>query len=113
MYERGFKVECSIDWTERKIYYYDQFTDRILDNMVSNLEKYADKTYPVEICSFNNGCYYGISVKNIRSHCYDKTKSNGVGIENIRNMMKDMKGKCTVRQTKNEFIISLLFCNTI
>lgn len=107
--EYGFVVECDIDWKIIQICYNDFCLDRILDNIVSNIEKYADKTYPVLIRSVESDNSAGISIKNTLSPFYDEAESSGVGIENIRTMMQRMNGKCSVNYTKTEFEILILF----
>ncbi len=107
--EQGFDVKCNIDWAEMQISYNDLFLDRILDNIVSNIEKYADRSYPVEISSACDDCYTGISVKNKKKLYHYTKESSGVGIKNIREMMRYMNGKIKVDHTKTVFEISLLF----
>ena len=41
--EHGFAVECDIDWIETQIRYNDLYLNRILDNIASNINKYAEK----------------------------------------------------------------------
>jgi signal transduction histidine kinase len=108
----GFPVECDIDWRETQIRYNDLFLNRILDNIVSNIDKYAEKSYPVIMRSVDTGYYIGVSVKNIQSSCCDCAESNGVGIESIRAMMRQMSGSCTIKQTETAFEITLLFPKT-
>ena len=41
--EHGFAVECDIHWIETQIRYNDLYLNRILDNIASNINKYAEK----------------------------------------------------------------------
>ena len=107
--EHGFAVECDIDWIETQIRYNDLYLNRILDNIASNINKYAEKKYPVIMSSVYTDHFIGISVRNFRSSGCDHTESNGIGIESSRTMMRQMNGRCTVKQTETAFEITLLF----
>ena len=102
--EQGFTVQCDIDWAETEISYNELYLNHIMDNIVSNIDKYAEK-----IRSVYTDHFIGISIKNNQSICYDCTDSNGVGIESIRTMMRQMNGRCTVEQTETVFEITLLY----
>ena len=39
----------------------------------------------------------------------EKTQSNGIGLQSIKNMMEKMTGKCAVMKEKNGFRITILF----
>lgn len=105
----GFTVECGIDWKETPIGINELYLDRVLDNIVSNIEKYAEKSHPVEILSvWENHCA-GIAVKNKKSSVSVRSDSNGVGIESICTLMRKMKGTCIVDQTETVFEILVLF----
>lgn len=107
--EHGFAVECDIHWIETQIRYNDLYLNRILDNIASNINKYAEKKYPVIMSSVYTDHFIGISVRNFRSSGCDHTESNGIGIESSRTMMRQMNGRCTVKQTETAFEITLLF----
>ena len=107
--EHGFSVECDIEWIETQIRYNDLYLNRILDNIASNIDKYAEKTYPVKMSYVYTDHFIGFSVRNIQSSGCDCPESNGIGIESIRTMMRQMNGSCTVEQTETAFEITLLF----
>ena len=108
---RGFTVECGTQWPMGRICVIEFCLDRILDNIVSNIEKYAEKAYPVEIRFVQSADFIGFAVKNMRFPRCDRTESSGVGIESVRTMMRQMNGSCTVEQTNTVFEITLLFPN--
>ena len=107
--EHGFSVECDIEWIETQIRYNDLELNRILDNIVSNIDKYAEKTCPVKMRAVYTDHFIGVSVRNAKLTCCDRIDSNGVGIDSIRTMMRQMNGNCTVEQTETAFEITLLF----
>ena len=105
----GFIVDCRIDWDETLINVNELLLDRILDNLISNIEKYAEKTYPVIIRPIEEKHFIGFIVKNMRTLSCEQTESSGVGIESIRTMMQQMNGICVIDQTNTMFELSILF----
>lgn len=87
----------------------EMYLDRIMDNIVSNIEKYADKAFPVEIQSIQKGQYLGFSVRNTCSEKSEYVQSNGVGLDNIHTLLRHMNGICTVECKGKLFEIILLF----
>ena len=59
--------------------------------------------------SVYTGHFIGVSVRNFQSSGCDCIESNGIGIESIRTMMRQMDGSCTVEQTETAFEITQLF----
>lgn len=106
---RGFSVEADLEWKNCFVQLNQEFIHRIFENIVSNIEKYAERTAVVRIESLYTDKYCGFSVMNTFSAIPAQVESNGVGIESIRNMMKQMNGICNVEQTDACFEISLLF----
>lgn len=54
--------------------------------------------------------YCGFTVINTcLKRVIDDADSNGVGIESIRSMMKEMEGVCTIEQSESAFEISIMF----
>lgn len=105
----GFMVQYEIEWTDIKLRINELFIARILDNLVSNIEKYADIKYPIQIHSYEDDHYIGITIKNMLSQAQQMTESFGVGIDNINSMMDKMDGKCTVERSEKTFEIRVLF----
>lgn len=106
---RGFAVEMDWEWENCFVQLNQEFIHRIFENIVSNIEKYAERTAVVRIESLYTDKYCGFSVMNTFSAIPAQVESNGVGIESIRNMMKQMNGICNVEQADTCFEISLLF----
>ena len=106
---RGFFVESELEWKNCFVQLNQEFIPRIFENIVSNIEKYAERRAVIRIDSLNSDQYCGFSIMNTLSVAQPIVESNGVGIESIRNMMKQMNGICNVEQTDTSFEISLLF----
>ena len=84
-----------------------------MDNIVSNIEKYADKSMPVRIETIYTEKYGGLVFRNgtVRD-AGDRRMTEGstnIGLHNVEKMMKNMSGYCRVKQTECIFELSLMF----
>ena len=82
---------------------------RIMDNVTSNIIKYADPGEAVRIFSRKEKDRVGILFENRVRLPEEKVESNGIGIQNIKNMMKKMNGECIVEKENQEYRIILVF----
>ncbi|MEY8392317.1 sensor histidine kinase [Lachnospiraceae bacterium] len=107
--ERGLKVKANMQWKQGQMLICEEYLIRILDNITSNILKYADtealvfiwdEYYEGEMCiTFENAC---------TNHNGD-TDSYNIGIRNIKMMMMEMNGRCEVIQTPERFQVCLRF----
>lgn len=83
---------------------------RIFNNIFSNLEKYADKTKPIQIqiaLDQNSAC---IQFENeIDSHKKTRSVRTGIGLQNVRNLMARQHGTASVSHTEKGFLLQLVF----
>ena len=115
--ERGYTVELRPDTgsgsERRQIRVNEEYINRIMDNIVSNIEKYADKSMPVRIENIYTEEYGGLAFRNgISCSTEDRRKTEGstnIGLHNVEKMMKNMDGYFRVKQTENIFEITLIF----
>ena len=115
--ERGYTVELRPDTgsgsERRQIRVNEEYINRIMDNIVSNIEKYADKSMPVRIETIYTEEYGGLAFRNgISCSMEDRRKTEGstnIGLHNVEKMMKKMNGYFRVKQTENIFEITLIF----
>ena len=115
--ERGYMVELRPDTgsgsERRQIRVNEEYINRIMDNIVSNIEKYADKSMPVRIETIYTEEYGGLAFRNgISCSTEDRRKTEGstnIGLHNVEKMMKNMDGYCRVKQTECIFEIALMF----
>lgn len=68
--------------------------NRIMSNILSNINKYAAKDESIVIESNFNDCEYRLYFRNKVSNEVLKIKGTKVGVENIKTMMKYMDGYC-------------------
>ena len=112
LHSQGFRVECDTDWPEVKLSVLPEYMDRILDNIASNLLKYADKTEPVTIVfSMQDQPEKQITmiIRNKIDQNPEDVSSTCVGVANIEQMMHKMKGTCKVENDGQFYEISLVF----
>ncbi|MBQ3357236.1 MAG: HAMP domain-containing histidine kinase [Oscillospiraceae bacterium] len=107
--ERGFRVVSNVVWSPCFVQVNGEYLQRILENGVSNIEKYADPSEDVILQSIDTEKYCGLSVVNACAASETPPESSGIGIKSIRTMMQQMNGQCTVEQTETAFEIALLF----
>lgn len=110
--QNGFDVDFEVKWPEKNIRVYTEYIVRILDNISSNIIKYADPTYKVVISSVWTDQTTGFVFQNVKRELEDNKESNGVGVQSIRNMMKKMRGRCRIIEKNNMFGIEIVFPNT-
>lgn len=111
--ERGYKIETDMGEEKKKIRVNGEYINRILDNIVSNIIKYAKQGEPVRV-RFVSTDQRGMLVfeNRICADIYAVQKTEGstnIGLRNIEKMMESMNGGCTVCQTEDTFRLSLIF----
>lgn len=106
---QGFQVETRMEWKDDAVSVVDLYLDRIIDNIVSNICKYANPTHPVELALIEQPGFVGFTVKNERLLHADQVESNGVGLGAVRTMMQQMGGICSVEEAELQYTLTLLF----
>lgn len=110
--QKGFQIRSKVEWKECRCQVYTDYVARIMDNITSNIIKYANLEKSVVIQSVYQDNMAGFFFKNAVDLTERKVESTGVGIPSIRNMMKKMGGTCSVWQSFDlggSFKIEVLF----
>ena len=107
--QSGFSVEMSMQRGTEMVRLHAEYVNRILDNLISNIEKYADPIAPVQITACPLKEYGCISFENQKRDGGPKAESTNIGLGNIKNMMRNMGGRCEVEEDEHRFKIRLLF----
>ena len=106
----GYQVIVkNMEWGEAKVQVYHRYIGRITDNLVSNIKKYADKDYPIILEMKNNENTIQIVFENQKNTKKEYVKGTGIGIQNIKNMMEQMKGESEIINNENRYAIVLSF----
>ena len=106
---RYFSVVSNLDWGSCFIQVKTEYVQRIFENIISNISKYAKPSSEVRIATIDSDNYCGFSVLNECVVSQHQVESNGIGFESIQTMMQQMNGICTAEQTDMVFEITLLF----
>ena len=107
--QHGFEINFTAEWPEKKIRISTEWIVRILDNVASNIIKYADQRYPVCFSLLDEGTWVGIRIWNHVCLKEKEVESTGIGIQSIRNMMQQMGGQCNIFNQNDIFEMTLLF----
>ncbi len=106
--DSGFALDRALRWDAVQVRINQEYLERIGDNIVSNIIKYADPDQAVFIKTIYEDRECGFLFANDCKH-NDRPDSHGVGIESIHELMERMGGYCQVHQTMDRFEITLLF----
>lgn len=108
--QNGFKVDLRMScWPNRKIMYNSDHVARVMDNIVSNIVKYADKRYPVVITQTEDGNTLGLSFQNWIIRQESSQEGFSVGVQSIQSLMKEMDGYCHYYRGQNIYSIEISF----
>ena len=107
--QNGYIVSLDLSWENERIRVNTDYVLRIMDNITSNLLKYANREKPVCISTLYEEHSVGFLVENAVRVCEEKEDSTGIGLGNIKNMMAKMNGSCKVREGDGRFEVTLLF----
>lgn len=106
----GYQVIAgNMKWSEAKVRVYPKYVGRIMDNLVSNIKKYADKDYPIILEVKNDENTIQIVFENQKNTKKEYVEGTGIGIQNIKNMMEQMEGKSEIINNENRYVIVLSF----
>lgn len=104
----GFRVETDIEWPAAEVEIIDPDVRRIFDNIMSNLEKYADREHPVSIaCVREKGCI-GFAFRNRKARTRT-LEGHHVGLAVLESAMARMGGIYQVSDTAEDFGVTVLF----
>lgn len=106
---QGLKVKTDLVWEKGSIWVYEEYLVRILDNISSNILKYADRQ--ADILIRNEYCQNECALFFENTCIGDGSSMDGysIGIRNVKTMMKEMDGSCEVIEDEKMFRICLRF----
>ncbi len=107
--ERGFACALELGSEDDTLTVKEQYVHRILDNITSNLLKYADPAQDVSIRFVKEEGRVGLAFANGILPGQHRADSTKVGLGSIETMMKKMQAECRVEQNEKQFCITLLF----
>ena len=106
---RGFRVEADLRWSGRPVAVDCAGAARVVDNLTSNLLKYADPGTPVRLTPLEREGFAGVRVTNGLRPSGGGAESSGVGLASAERLMERMGGRLEQRTAGAEFQVTLLF----
>lgn len=107
--QRGFACALELGEEDVLLSVSGQYVRRILDNITSNLLKYADPDRDVVVRFVQEGSRAGLCFENCVLPVPASSESTKVGLPSIETMMEKMQGVCRIEQPEGVFRMTLLF----
>ena len=110
---QGFKCNLKIKWPDGEVRINTDYILRVLDNISSNMLKYADKNHDIVIEGVQKPqedgamTYIGIAFENEARENTEHIESTHIGMQSIENMMKSMNGFSEVLSEDNKYRITI------
>lgn len=106
---KGFTVETTGEWPEARSRVNIEYLTRIMDNLLSNILKYADGGVPVRLLFFCRENKFSVELYNKIVKRRKNSDSSHIGIENVRTLMERMGGSYTYAEADGIFCSKLIF----
>lgn len=107
--QRGFACALELGSEDVLLTVRAQYIRRILDNIGSNLIKYADPARPIEVRFLRQEGRAGLVFHNHVLPAPPAVESTKVGLTSIEAMMDKMHADCKIEQENEQFTMTLLF----
>ena len=107
--QRGFACALELGSEDVPLTVRAQYIRRILDNIGSNLIKYADPARPIEVRFLRQEGRAGLVFRNHVLPAPPAVESTKVGLTSIETMMDKMHADCKIEQENEQFTMTLLF----
>ena len=107
--QRGFTCALELGSEDVLLTVRAQYIRRILDNIGSNLIKYADPARPIEVRFLRQEGRAGLVFRNHVLPAPPAVESTKVGLTSIETMMDKMHADCKIEQENEQFTMTLLF----
>lgn len=106
----GFCTDAGmLEWRPGLVQVNPDYLGRIVNNIYSNLEKYADRKYAIVLRMVYEPGRAGIAVQNRMAMPGRYVEGTGIGVQNISRMMEQMGGSVHVGMTEEDYQIVLYF----
>lgn len=107
--DHGGTIRCQIGNLEGFVQMDSEYMQRVMDNLISNLKKYGDPQFPLEIEAKEQLDMLHIQVTNHIRDRKDHPESTQIGLKTCRKIMENHGGSFTWKQEKDEFMITIMF----
>lgn len=107
--QRGFACALELGEEDVTLSVNGQYVHRILDNITSNLLKYADPAGDIAVRFVRENSMAGLCFENQVLPIPASSESTKVGLPSIETMMEKMQGVCRIERPVGAFRMTLLF----
>ena len=107
--QHGFFCTLDLGDEDLSLTVYEPYIRRILDNITSNLLKYADPDHPVSVTFVREANGAGLTFANTILSDTDSAESTKVGLVSIQTMMEKMHAETRIQRDGRQYAITLLF----
>ena len=105
--DSGFEVE-RVEFEGECIVRADpMYLKRVLDNLVSNMKKYADRSRSVQLISEHSGNRLTLRFSNAITHSMNRVESTKIGIRTCEKIMSHMGGQFSIHNDGSVFTAEL------
>ena len=105
--EKGYKFKTSGELPDKSVKIDERYFKRVIDNVFSNIIKYADIETAVELCSGYGDGTVTLSCKNKIRTDRDIPESNGIGLKTCMKMMEEMGGDLKTEECDGYFSVTI------
>ncbi len=103
--ENGYSFENNLELEGGEICIDMTYFSRVIDNIFSNVNKYADKAYPVKVRTYSLGGEVFVEISNGIST--NIAESSEIGIKTCHKIMEQMGGEFTYGRQDDSFVTTI------
>ena len=108
--DEGFTVDTEmLEWNPAAVRINTDLFGRIMNNIISNIEKYASRNNPIQVQILYEENYTGILIRNTVAQTEQTAHKTGIGLQNISVMMEHMQGYLEASEKDKEYCVILYF----
>lgn len=106
----GFQIDVSeLEWRQMFVRINTDYMGRIMNNIISNIEKYGDNSCEIQMKINYIPDGVGLSIQNAIALPNQYVQGTGIDVENIRLMMDNMGGTIDVNMSEETYCMLLWF----
>ena len=105
----GYTFQWELRFGQGKVAVHTPYLRRILDNLSSNILKYASRKEPIQVQAQEEENTLVLFFRNSLKEREDVTEGTCVGLSSVQAMMEKMGGSSHAEQTGAAFQITLVF----
>lgn len=105
--EQGGTLECRIEELKGQVKVDNEYLQRVMDNMLSNLKKYGDMSYPLEIRAFEQEDMLHILLVNYVREQKNQIESTQIGLKTCRKIVEEQGGRFAWKRVDEQFEVDM------